>query len=72
MMAEPPAPDAIDALLLCYCTGVTIGDVRAACRLGRWPLPGKEATGKLCTGCMGDLQQCLRWFEADGTGVRAR
>ena len=51
-------------LLLCYCTSLTIGELRAACAAGRWPLPGKEQTGKLCTGCMGDLLHCLRRFGA--------
>ena len=56
------APD--DRLLLCYCTGLTLGDVRTACAAGRWPPPGKEQTGKLCTGCLGDLVHCLRRFGA--------
>ena len=33
---------------------------------GRWPLADKERTGKLCTGCVGDLLYCLKVF-----GVRA-
>jgi hypothetical protein len=51
---------ALDAELLCYCTGVTFGDLRAACDSGRWPPVGKERTGKLCTGCQGDVLHCLR------------
>jgi hypothetical protein len=54
----------MDALLLCYCTNLTIGELRRACAAGRWPLPDKERTGKLCTGCMGDLLHCLRLFNA--------
>ncbi|HEV8616433.1 MAG TPA: hypothetical protein VGU22_13170 [Methylomirabilota bacterium] len=49
-----------DGELLCYCTDLTFGELRAACRAGRWPPPGKERTGKLCTGCQGDLLVCLR------------
>ena len=66
-MSEPP-PEALDGALLCYCTNVTIGDLRVACREGRWPSPGKEETGRLCTGCAGDLLLCLRWFGAAATG----
>ena len=57
--------DSLHAVLLCYCTNLTIGDVRDACRLGQWPLPGKERTGKLCTGCLGDLNHLLRRFAAE-------
>jgi hypothetical protein len=56
----PPA--ALDPVLLCYCTSLTIGALREACLAGRWPLPGLERTGKLCTGCAGDLLYCLRAF----------
>lgn len=55
----------MDALLLCYCTGLTLGELREACRAGRWPLPDKERSGKLCTGCMGDLLHCLRLFSGE-------
>ena len=54
--------DRADSLLLCYCTGLTMGDLRESCRLQRWPPASKERTGKLCTGCMGDLLYCLRLF----------
>jgi hypothetical protein len=57
-------PGELDDLLLCYCTGLTIGELRRACGQGRWPLPGKENSGKLCTGCLGDLLHCLRGFGA--------
>lgn len=60
-MSSPQEPE-LDGLLLCYCTNLTIGDLRRACAAGRWPLPDKERTGKLCTGCMGDLLHCLRLF----------
>ena len=63
-MPTPPAavlePD--DTLLLCYCTNLTIGELREACRARRWPPPDKERTGKLCTGCVGDLLYLLRQF----------
>src|SRR2546426_8313891 len=36
-----------DAILLCYCTNLTVGELRAACQEGRWPLADKERTGKL-------------------------
>ena len=61
-MSADPIPDQLDPLLLCYCTHLTIGELRVACRTGHWPLPGKERTGKLCTGCLGDLLHCLRQF----------
>jgi len=25
-------------MLLCYCTNLTVGELREACRDGRWPL----------------------------------
>jgi hypothetical protein len=53
-----------DPLLLCYCTDLTIGELRRAVQEGRWPLAGKELTGRLCTGCMGDLLYCLDRFRA--------
>ena len=62
-MSDDPHAPALDAALLCYCTNVTIAELREACRTGRWPLPGKEETGRLCTGCAGDLLYCLRAFE---------
>jgi len=54
-------------MLLCYCTMLTVGELRAACRSGHWPLPGKENTGKLCTACVGDLLYCLRHFGVDAS-----
>jgi NAD(P)H-nitrite reductase large subunit len=54
-----------DDLLLCYCTMLTVGELRRACAAGCWPLPGKDRTGKLCTGCVGDLLHCLRQFGAE-------
>ena len=54
-----------DSLLLCYCTHLTIGELREACRAGKWPPAGKEQTGKLCTGCLGDLRYCLSRLGAD-------
>ncbi len=63
-MSADPVAEAVertpDTELLCYCTDLTFGDLRAACADGRWPPPGKERTGKLCTGCQGDLLICLR------------
>ena len=56
-----------DELLLCYCTMLTVGELRTACESGRWPLRGKENTGKLCTGCVGDLLYCLRRFGVDAS-----
>jgi hypothetical protein len=56
------ASEPLDSLLLCYCTNVTIGELREACAAGRWPPAGKEHTGKLCTGCLGDLRYCLEHF----------
>jgi hypothetical protein len=60
--AQPSAPldPALDDELLCYCTTLTFGELRAACARGAWPPPGKERTGRLCTGCQGDLLHCLR------------
>lgn len=62
MSAEPTAAldPALDGELLCYCTTLTFGELRAACARGVWPPAGKERTGRLCTGCQGDLLHCLR------------
>lgn len=49
-------------MLRCYCTHLTVGELREACLAGKWPLAEKERTGKLCTGCVGDLLYCLRRF----------
>lgn len=57
-----------DDFLLCYCTGLTFAGLRQACAAGRWPPPGKERTGKLCTGCVGDVLHCLRaWRVTDAS-----
>ena len=61
MSADPPR----DADLLCYCTRLTVGELRTACAANAWPLATKAQTGKLCTGCLGDLLYCLRRFGAD-------
>jgi hypothetical protein len=61
-VTDAPVPDALDPELLCYCTRLTFGELRAACRAGRWPLADKDDAGKLCTGCMGDLLYCVRAF----------
>ncbi|HKX04125.1 MAG TPA: hypothetical protein VJX71_16650 [Methylomirabilota bacterium] len=63
-MADLDAVD--DALLLCYCTGLTVGELRESCRLDRWPPADKTQSGRLCTGCMGDLTHCLRALGASG------
>jgi len=60
-MTDGPEPE--DALILCYCTMLTVGELRRACAAGGWPLPGKENTGRLCTGCLGDLPYCQSRFE---------
>lgn len=65
-MTVDPQLAALDDALLCYCTNVTIGELRVACQSGHWPLPGKELTGRLCTGCAGDLLLCLRRFGGNG------
>jgi len=57
----------VDSMLLCYCTNRTVGSLREACQAGQWPLADKERTGKLCTGCLGDLLYCLRRFGAAPT-----
>jgi hypothetical protein len=58
------AREPVDSLLLCYCTNLTVGELRRACLAGAWPPADKERTGKLCTGCVGDLLYCLRHFGA--------
>ena len=58
-------PGKLDGVLLCYCTGLTIGELRVACGQRRWPVPDKAGSGKLCTGCLGDLLHCLRLFGAE-------
>jgi hypothetical protein len=63
----PPLDPALDGELLCYCTSLTFGELRAACARGAWPPAGKEETGKLCTGCQGDLLYCLRLLRARPT-----
>lgn len=62
MSVERPAglDASLDGELLCYCTDLTFGALRAACERGAWPPPGKERSGRLCTGCQGDLLHCLR------------
>jgi hypothetical protein len=62
-VSDDPIPPALDSTLLCYCTNVTIAELREACRAGRWPIRGKELTGRLCTGCAGDLQYLLECFQ---------
>ena len=57
---------ALDPEMLCYCTTLTFGELRVACAVGAWPPAGKERTGKLCTGCQGDLQHCLRLLGVRG------
>ena len=69
-MNESRPDDRADSLLLCYCTGLTMGELRESCRLVRWPPASKERTGKLCTGCMGDLLYCLRLFGRPGPESR--
>ena len=58
---------ALDTEMLSYCTTLTFGELRAACAAGAWPPPNKERTGKLCTGCQGDLQYCLRALGVRGS-----
>ncbi len=62
-MTTGAGPEPQDAVILCYCTMLTVGEFRRACAAGRWPLPGKENTGKLCTGCVGDVLYCQERFE---------
>ena len=57
----------LDSEILCYCTMLTFAELRAACAAGAWPPAGKERTGKLCTGCQGDLQYCLRLLGVRGS-----
>jgi hypothetical protein len=42
---------------------LTVGEFRRAWAAGRWPLPGKENTGNLCTGCLGDVLYCQERFK---------
>jgi len=64
-MSVPAAPEELsDGILLCYCTALTIGELRQACASGNWPPAGKEQSGKLCTGCLGDLLYCQRRFDS--------
>ena len=51
---------ALDGEMLCYCTTLTFGELRVACAVGAWPPAGKERTGRLCTGCQGDVLHCLQ------------
>jgi hypothetical protein len=61
------ASEPLPSFLLCYCTNLTLDELRDACARGAWPPPGKERTGKLCTCCLGDLLYCLRRFGADAS-----
>lgn len=66
-MTGAPDPDldsTLDSELLCYCTGLTFGVARDACARGMWPPIGQERTGKLCTGCLGDVLHVMRAFGA--------
>jgi hypothetical protein len=54
----------LDGALPCYCTMLTFAELRAAAAAGVWPPAGKERTGKLCTGCEGDVLHCLRLLGA--------
>ena len=56
----PGLDPSLDHELLCYCTLLTFGELRAAAAAGMWPPTGKERTGNLCTGCRGDLLHCLQ------------
>jgi hypothetical protein len=60
MPGDDVLSDVPDSLLVCYCTKLTLAELRAACGRGDWPPAGKERTGKLCTGCLGDLNYLLR------------
>lgn len=64
-MSVVKPPGLSDDLLLCYCTMLTFGELRRAYAAGCWPLPEKDRTGKLCTGCVGDLLHCLRQCGAE-------
>lgn len=61
-MIETPVDPARcpDSMLLCYCTMLTLGELRAAIDAGSWPPADKTQSGKLCTGCQGDLLFLLR------------
>lgn len=54
----------LDSQILCYCTNLTIGEFRKALHEGTWPISGKENTGKLCTGCLGDVLYCQERLKA--------
>jgi hypothetical protein len=43
---------------------LTFAELRAAAAAGVRPPAGKERTGKLCTGCEGDVLHCLRLLGA--------
>jgi hypothetical protein len=58
-----------DDVLLCYCTNLSVGALRTAVERGAWPPPGKERSGKLCTGCLGDLLYLLHRFSPEQGGV---
>ncbi|HEU4369328.1 MAG TPA: hypothetical protein VFV05_13990 [Methylomirabilota bacterium] len=59
-MSSRALDPALDAELLCYCTNLTFGELRAACAQDAWPPADRARTGKLCTGCQGDLLHCLQ------------
>jgi hypothetical protein len=61
-----PLDPALEGELLCYCTGLTFAAFRDAWARGAWPPVGKERTGKLCTGCLGDLLHLQRALGTPG------
>lgn len=56
--APKTIPEKMDKELLCYCTNLTIGEFRKSLCENTWPLPEKENTGLLCTGCFADFLYC--------------
>lgn len=51
--------EALENEIFCYCNNLTMGELMRALRESRWPPPGRENTGRLCTGCMPDLLCCM-------------
>lgn len=46
--------------MICYCTGLVMREVADAKARREWPITGHAKAGKLCTGCLGDLQWLMR------------
>lgn len=71
-MSADPIPASLDNELLCYCVGLTFGDLRVALRADPGAAADLGRAGKLCTGCMGDLLHCVRHLTGEPGAEKPR